>query len=342
MAGFLERVFQDYDYIRTHRTSRLEPLAPASTPAAIKPDDHPPWVEPSPKAEKPPTVADVANQDTDGFAKLMGGALAIKGLQSQAAQAVNYNALRVAPEFEALAEPLLGETGIAAAAEGVALGAAEIVPGIALGALGVSAVDQLMRNEYRNSAVKPGEVMFEVDGKKVPAKTFHETAPETKVKIEAPTFKADEVGLDRAYENPKGTYYDPSTKTLYVKGSVTATDWVDDARFIPFNGTDRTERYQQAVDAYKELKSQGKDVGRIVGHSLGGAVALQMQKDLKIPESRTFGAPVVSGDIFGHSERYRHPTDPVSILDRGATWGPWTGVNPLSSHSYRGFGGLQQ
>ena len=107
MAGFLERVSQDYDYIRTHRPSRLETLAPASTPAS-KPDDHPPWVEP-PKENKEPTVDTVASQDTDGFAKLMGGSLAIKGLQSQAAQAVNYNALRTAPEFEALAEPLEGK-----------------------------------------------------------------------------------------------------------------------------------------------------------------------------------------------------------------------------------------
>ena len=78
MAGFLERVFQDYDYIRTHRPSRLETLAPASTPAS-KPDDHPPWVEP-PKENKedPPSVDIVASQDTDGFAKLMGGSLAIK------------------------------------------------------------------------------------------------------------------------------------------------------------------------------------------------------------------------------------------------------------------------
>ena len=349
MAGFLERVFQDYDYIKTHRPSRLEPLAPASTPP-IKPDDHPPWVSPpeaptSSPAIKPddPPVDPMSSKDNDGFAKLMGAGLAMRGIQSQATQAVNYNALRTAPEFEALAEPLLGgDAAIASAAEGVALGAAEIVPGIALGALAVSAVDRLERNEYRNSAVKPGEVTFLVDGKVVPAKTFHEAPPEAKVKIEAPTFAADETGLDRAYENPKGTYYDPSTKTLYVKGSVTATDWTDDARFIPFNGTDRTERYQQAMDAYKELKSQGKDVGRVVGHSLGGAVALQMQSDLKIPESRTFGAPVVSGDIFGHSERYRHPTDPVSILDRGATWGPWSGINPLSSHSYRGFGTLQK
>ena len=284
----------------------------------------------------------MSSKDTGGLAKLMGAGLAIKGIQSQAAHAVNYNALRAAPEFEALAEPLLGEAAIPAAAQGVALGAAELVPGIALGAMGVSAVDQLMRNEYRNSAVKPGEVTFEVDGKASAAKTFHETAPEGKVKIEAPTFKADEIGLDRAYENPKGMYYDPSTKTLYVKGSITATDWVDDARDIPFGDTERAERYQQAMDAYKELRSQGKDVGRVVGHSLGGAFALTMHKNLKIPESRTFGAPVMDFNPFGHSKRYRHPTDPVSMLDRGATWGPWTGVNPLSSHSYRGFGSLQK
>ena len=348
MAGFLERVFQDYDYIKTHRPSRLEPLAPASTPP-IKPDDPPPWVSPEApaatpaiKPDDPPPVDPMSSKDTGGFAKVMGAGLAIRGIQSQAAQAVNYNALRSAPEFEALAEPLLGEAAVTSVAEGVALGAAELVPGIALGAMGVSVVDQLMRNEYRNSAVKPGEVTFVVDGKAVPAKTFHEAPPEARVKIEAPTFAADETGLDRAYENPQGTFYDPSTKTLYVKGSVTATDWVDDARDIPFGDTERAERYRQAMDAYKELKSQGKDVGRIVGHSLGGAVALTMQKNLKIPESRTFGAPVMDFNVFGHSERYRHPLDPVSAADRGATWGPWMGVNPLSTHSYRGFGGLQK
>ena len=158
----------------------------------------------------------------------------------------------------------------------------------------MSAVDQLMRNEYKNSAVKPGAVTFEVDGKAVPAKTFHETPPE-KVKIEAPTFKADETGLDRAYENPQGTYYDPATKTLHVKGSVTPTDWVDDGRCIPFGDTAQSERYSQAMDAYKDLKSQGKDAGRIVGHSLGGAVALTMQKNLKIPESRTSWTSIPSG-----------------------------------------------
>ena len=72
----------------------MEHIAPASTPASFRPanDDRPPWVEPPPKAEKPPTVSDVASQDTDGFAKLMGGALALRGIQSQAAKAVNYRA----------------------------------------------------------------------------------------------------------------------------------------------------------------------------------------------------------------------------------------------------------
>ena len=77
--GFLERVFQDYDYIRTQRPSRMEHIAPASTPASFKPkpDDTPPWVEPPkaekpPMEEKPPTVADVASQDNAGFCEAHG------------------------------------------------------------------------------------------------------------------------------------------------------------------------------------------------------------------------------------------------------------------------------
>ena len=70
-------------------------------------------------------------------------------------------------------------------------------------------------------------------------------------------------------------------------------------------------------------------------------MALEMQKNHGIPSSRTFGAPVLDLNPFGGCERYRHPLDPVSILDRGATWGSFSGVNPLSTHSYTGFGNLQ-
>ena len=36
---------------------------------------------------------------------------------------------------------------------------------------------------------------------------------------------------------------------------------------------------------------------------------------------------------YNNAERYRHPTDPVSVLDRGAKWGKY---KPYS-HSYAGF-----
>ena len=157
------------------------------------------------------------------------------------------------------------------------------------------------------------------------------------------SFKQDEEGLKNAYNDKTstGVYYDPNTRTEYVKGSVTGRDWYDDFTKIPFGTTHNAERYQQADKAYEDLQASGKPVDRVVGHSLGGSVALEMQKNHGIPQSRTFGAPVLDLNSFGHPERYRHPLDIVSILDRSATWGPFSGVNPLSTHSYEGFGNLQ-
>ena len=158
------------------------------------------------------------------------------------------------------------------------------------------------------------------------------------------SFQEDEAGLVNAYKDgtSTGVYYDPATKTEYVKGSVTKQDWIDDATKVPFWGNTRdSERYQEAEAAYQKLQASGKPVDRIVGHSLGGSVALQMQQDHQIPKSRTFGAPVVDlkpfDRYYGKAERYRHPSDIVSILDRGATWGK----PKLYSHSYTGYEGLQ-
>ena len=154
------------------------------------------------------------------------------------------------------------------------------------------------------------------------------------------SFQEDEAGLVNAYKDATSTgiYYDPATKTEYVKGSVTGRDWLDDFTKIPMWGNTRdAERYQQADVAYEDLQASGKPVDRIVGHSLGGSVALEMQQTHQIPKSRTFGAPVVDLNPFGSAERYRHPLDFVSILDRGATWGK----PKLYSHSYTGFEGLQ-
>ena len=156
------------------------------------------------------------------------------------------------------------------------------------------------------------------------------------------TFKQDEAGLDQAYldKTSKGVYYDPASRTEYVKGTVmtSAKDWYDDFTKIPFWGDTRNaDRYQQAEAAYNDLQAHGKPVDRIVGHSLGGSVALQLQQDKGIPTSRTFGAPVMDLNpmhrIYGKTERYRHPIDPVSMLDSGANNGKFK----LYPHSYTDF-----
>jgi hypothetical protein len=202
---------------------------------------------------------------------------------------------------------------------------------LAGGLLGVAAVDKLERSMHKEKPMRQGDYSFEVDGKDVPMKPgFYKKAPLQAAPAPV-TFKADEKGLDEAYANPLGTSYDPITKSLYIKRSSTPTDWIEDATMIPFNRTAQSERYSQAKDAYDNLLYEGNKVKRVVGHSLGGSVALEMQQNLgeqgvKL-DSRTFGAPVLDPKSFDRYrnkvERFRHPTDPVSIFDRGAQWGDW-------------------
>jgi phage pi2 protein 07 len=155
------------------------------------------------------------------------------------------------------------------------------------------------------------------------------------------TFAQDEKGMDAGYgyRSFPGASYDENTGTLYVAGSDSWRSWYDDFTKIPVWGkTTDAERYKQAERAYNDLTQKyGKSVHRVVGHSLGGSVALELAKNKGIEFSRTFGAPVVDGNPFhrGSVERYRHPLDPVSILDRGATWAPLR----LYPHSYGGFKG---
>jgi hypothetical protein len=59
-----------------------------------------------------------------------------------------------------------------------------------------------------------------------------------------------------------------------------------------------------------------------------------MQKDLGIPRSRTFGVPVFDlGGSANMVERFRHPLDPVSMLDFGARQGNLQ----LYPHTYGGY-----
>jgi pimeloyl-ACP methyl ester carboxylesterase len=137
---------------------------------------------------------------------------------------------------------------------------------------------------------------------------------------EKPTFKYDQItdseGLKRAYDH--GDYYIHG-KTMFIAGSHTARDWFDDLTKIPVWGDLKdSERYQKVLEVFK---NRG-EINTVVGHSLGGSVSLELQKNFpdRIQKSRTYGAPVMNllGSESENVDRYRNWFDPVSILDRGA------------------------
>ena len=71
----------------------------------------------------------------------------------------------------------------------------------------------------------------------------------------------------------------------------------------------------------EEFNNQGQ-IDTVVGHSLGGSVSLELQKNYpdRIKKGRTYGATVM--DLLGSEsenvDRYRKWFDPVSVFDRGA------------------------
>ncbi len=123
----------------------------------------------------------------------------------------------------------------------------------------------------------------------------------------------DREGLDRAYQQGGGY---TRNSTMFIAGSHTARDWYDDVAKIPFYGDVKdSKRYQQAD---KMLKANPQ-VNIVVGHSLGGAVAHELQRAHPGLKSVTYGSPSLSWGRTGGENRFRNSYDPVSMFDRGAT-----------------------
>ena len=95
----------------------------------------------------------------------------------------------------------------------------------------------------------------------------------------------------------------------------------------------KIHRYGQAKE---ELEKQGDKVKHLVGHSMGGNVALEMQKEKPHLKSTTYGAAVWQPFSTEQGDRYRHGGDPISMFDRGAKTigGSW---NPVSAHAFTGY-----
>ena len=81
----------------------------------------------------------------------------------------------------------------------------------------------------------------------------------------------DRVGLDRAYKDPRKVYMEGDS--MYVAGTSSLGDAMDDLA-LPFGLTKGTQRY---IDAERVLQANPK-IRRVGGHSLGGAVSLELGK----------------------------------------------------------------
>lgn len=76
--------------------------------------------------------------------------------------------------------------------------------------------------------------------------------------------------LQTAYATESGVTFDKASHTLAVAGTRTARDVATDAAFIVGAESYMTSRFNTVADAVKQFQPK-----RIVGHSLGGAVASQ-------------------------------------------------------------------
>ena len=110
----------------------------------------------------------------------------------------------------------------------------------------------------------------------------------------------DEQGLNIAYET-KHVLYQHYNKRFIAGTTDFPQNHIDDLK-LPFDDTlNKTKRGRDA-DAYYRSHHE---IDTVIGHSLGGSVSLALEKQYKkegnnpygIIQSKTFGAPVVSGNI---------------------------------------------
>ena len=126
--------------------------------------------------------------------------------------------------------------------------------------------------------------------------------------------KTDVEGLHEAYNRQTHLYIHGDT--IYIAGTdpTDLQDDVDDLG-IPLFKTAKSLRYKNAIDVLDVTP----DIKNIVGHSLGGATALELQNNSKDKKYNvnTYGAPVATeSTIIGN--RYRNQYDPMSMMDNGA------------------------
>ncbi len=137
----------------------------------------------------------------------------------------------------------------------------------------------------------------------------------------------DKEGLHKAYALNDKLY--AHGDTLYIAGTSSLRDVWDDLK-IPFHLTSKSDRYQHASKYLEEDRS----IKQLVGHSLGGSVALELQGNMKDRKfkTNTYGAPVFS--TTPAENRFRNFGDPVSMLDWGSKSSLNLGLNPRTYDNF--------
>lgn len=141
----------------------------------------------------------------------------------------------------------------------------------------------------------------------------------------------NKLGLDKAYASESGTHIEGDT--LYIAGTRSKRDVWDDITKLPFGLTKHAQRYKDAEQVLKD----NPQVKHLVGHSLASSVSDELRKqhkDRDLNLKALYGSPFVDFGFTKHENRWRHPGDFISILDRGAKTVDIGLVNPLKAHSY--------
>ena len=142
----------------------------------------------------------------------------------------------------------------------------------------------------------------------------------------------DTIGLERAYAAASKMYRHRGT--LYIAGTSSMGDVMEWPN-LPLHKVRETTRYKTAK---RYLDSEeGKGITRLVGHSLGGSVGLELGKNYNISDTTTYGAPVfdpIPRNPWHKPDRIACRYDPVAIFDLGAK--KVNCIDRLNQHSYDG------
>ena len=113
---------------------------------------------------------------------------------------------------------------------------------------------------------------------------------------------------------------------------------VDDLK-LPLDDTLNITRRGKTADVYYRSHHE---IDTVIGHSLGGAVALSLEKQYKqeannpygIIQSTSFGAPVVNGNLGNRFGDFGKPIIKNEIIGAGVAGGLATGASADSAFGF--------